>query len=201
MSSITASASRPEDSLRMNNALIAFASRHGQTERIALRVAKVLSDQGVTADLVDLGRVRRPSIADYRLIILAGPVHYGKHPRSLERFIRRNLAALDAVESILISVSNAAIAPEGEKQAEEYVAELTRRTGWTPQRSLLAAGAIRYTRYGFFLRRMMRRIAATHGRGTDVTRDYEYTYWPEVEEFARALAPDYRLTCGVSIPQ
>jgi menaquinone-dependent protoporphyrinogen oxidase len=183
-------AGRLKDSQRMTNALIAFATRHGQTERIALRIAKVLVDAGTTVDLVDLGRTRRtPAIDAYRLVIVAGPVHFGKHPRSLERFVRRNRAALDAVESVLVSVSNAAISVEGEKEAERTIAELTRRTGWKPRRTLLAAGAIRYTEYNLFMRWMMRRIAATHGRGTDTSRDYEYTYWPEVEEFAHALLP------------
>ena len=52
----------------MTNALIAFATRHGQTERIALRMAKVLFDGGTTVDLVDLGRTRRkPALNSSRL--------------------------------------------------------------------------------------------------------------------------------------
>ena len=172
----------------MSNALILFATRHGQTERIALHIAKVLADGAMNVDLIDLGRMRSsPALDGYPLVVVAGAIHFGRHPRVLERFVTRNRAALDAVEAVLVSVSNASISPEGEKEAERYVTELTKRTGWTPRRTLLAAGAIRYTRYNVFLRWLMRRIAVTHGRGADTARDYEYTYWPEVEEFARVL--------------
>ena len=174
----------------MPNALIAFASRHGQTERIALRMGKTLADSGMGVDLVDLRRVRQqPPIETYSVVVLAGAVYFGRHLRSLERFARRNRAALESVDSVLVSVSGAAMSADGLKEAERYTADLTRRTGWTPRRTLFAGGAIRYTDYNPLLRWIMRRIAVTHGRGTDTTRDYEYTYWPEVEEFARALAP------------
>ena len=171
----------------MTSALIAFVSRHGQTERIALRISKVLSDHGMAVDLVDIGRMRtRPPLEHYGLIIVAGAVQFGKHARRFERFIRDNRAVLE--DAVLCSVSGAAGDPKSRKEAEGYVTALERRTGWTPRRYLLAGGAIRYTQYGPLLRWMMRRIALTTGGGTDTTRDYEYTNWAEIEEFAYALA-------------
>ena len=172
----------------MPAALIVFATRYGQTERIALRLAKVLTDGGLIVDLADVRRTpHRPPLARYSMVIVAGPVYFGKHPRRLERFIRENLEALAHRDSVLVSVSGAAITAEGRKEAATFVAELTRRTGWTPGRTLLAGGAICYTRYNPLIRWMMRRISRAHGRSTDTSRDHEYTDWTEVEQFARAL--------------
>ena len=176
------------DSQRMSqHALIAFASRYGQTERIALRIGKILSDAGASVDFADLSRVKA-RLDGYDIVVLAGGIYFGKHPRALERFARANHEALSKIESVLVSVSGAAGSAPGMKEAERFVEVLTQRTGWTPKRTLLAAGATSYTKYNFLLRWMMRRIAAAHGQETDTSRDCEFTYWPEVEEFARALA-------------
>jgi len=52
---------------------------------------------------------------------------------------------------------------------------------------MVFAGATPYTRYGWFVRFMMRNIARRRGLGTDTSRDYEYTDWQAVEQFARDL--------------
>jgi menaquinone-dependent protoporphyrinogen oxidase len=49
----------------------------------------------------------------------------------------------------------------------------------------IAAGALLYTHYNFFIRWMMKRIVATAGGDTDTSRDYEYTDWNDVRAFAR----------------
>ena len=46
------------------------------------------------------------------------------------------------------------------------------------------AGALPYTRYNWFIRRVMKRIAAKAGGDTDTTRDYEYTDWQDLRSFA-----------------
>ena len=47
------------------------------------------------------------------------------------------------------------------------------------------AGALVYTQYGWFKRRVMRVIARREGGDTDMTHDHEYTDWQAVEQFAR----------------
>lgn len=47
-----------------------------------------------------------------------------------------------------------------------------------------AAGTLRYTRYGFFKRFLMKQINKREGGDTDTSRDYEYTDWDAVTAFA-----------------
>ena len=54
--------------------------------------------------------------------------------------------------------------------------------------SKTVAGALPYTKYGWLKKWIMRRIVAKAGGDTDTTRDYEYTDWNDVREFARAFA-------------
>src|ERR1043165_227833 len=75
--------------------------------------------------------------------------------------------------------------------APPIVEKFVRDTGWEPDVSATFAGATRYTRYGWLLRRIVRRAAAAaHPGDTDLTRDYEYADWNAVAAFARSFAAE-----------
>ena len=56
-------------------------------------------------------------------------------------------------------------------------------TGWQPVVTKQVAGALPYTRYNWFIRLVMKRIAAKAGGDTDTTRDYESTDWEDLRSF------------------
>ncbi len=166
--------------------LIVYASVYGQTEKIARRTADVVRAEGVYADVVAIDAI--PSgfdIDSYDAVIIAAPVHFGHHRRNAEEFTRRHLASLKALRSGLISVSLAVTGDR--KMAQSFVHDLSDRTGWTPDLDACIAGSEAFTKYGFFTRWIMRRIARKHGRTPEMTRDYEYTDWDAVDRFARAF--------------
>lgn len=171
--------------------LLVYASRYGQTRMIATRIADVVEQEGgrVHPWNVD-GIAAAVDLRAFDVVVLAGAVMWGRHARRLRRFISRNLALLSTVRSILVSVSNAACSAEGRPFAEEYAQRLFRETGWQPDSFVLFGGGTTFTKYGFFTRLVMTRVERDHGRGTDRTRDYDYTDWEAVDAFARSLAHD-----------
>ena len=62
------------------------------------------------------------------------------------------------------------------------------RCGWRPAITKMIAGALPYTRYNWLKRQMMKRIVAKAGGDTDTTRDYEYTDWIDLRNFAQDFA-------------
>ncbi|MGZ6125951.1 MAG: flavodoxin domain-containing protein, partial [Myxococcales bacterium] len=62
------------------------------------------------------------------------------------------------------------------------------RTGWRPNARLAVAGALPYSRYTPWTRLVMKFISWMTGGDTDTSRDYEYTDWEQVEDFARRFA-------------
>ena len=76
---------------------------------------------------------------------------------------------------------------EHEAIARKKVSELLDDAGFDPKAVGLFAGALQYTKYGWITRRVMKSISAKEGRDTDTTRDFEYTDWDAVDEFARAV--------------
>lgn len=169
--------------------LLIYASRYGQTQMIASRIADVVEQEGGRAHLWNVDAV--PATLDlgaFDVVVLAGAVMWSRHARRLRRFIRRKLAVLSSIRSILVSVSNAACSAEGRPVAEDYAHRLFRETGWQPDSFVLFGGSVTFTKYGFLTRLVMTRVERQNGRGTDRTRDYDYTDWEAVDAFARSLA-------------
>jgi menaquinone-dependent protoporphyrinogen oxidase len=169
--------------------LIVYASKHGQTQRVAMHLADELRACGAETFALEVSELPRdvmPHAAD--LVIVASPVYYGKHDKAIERFVIRQRPSLAKTRTAFVSVSGAAKSAESMPAAEEAVRLFLETTGWTPDRVAKFAGGEPYTRYGFFTRFIMKKIARDHGRVVDTKRDYDFTDWNAVTRFARALA-------------
>jgi menaquinone-dependent protoporphyrinogen oxidase len=175
--------------------LIAYATRQGQTEKIARRIADVLGEEGHTAELRDLDQVgKQIELSRYGAAIVTAPIHAGGYPPAVVSFLRREHARLNTVPAAFVSVGLAVASKtsDGRAQTLPLVSKLFERTGFRPSHVELVAGALKYSRYGFLTRYVMRRIAAHEGGDTDTSRDYEYTDWAALAEFSRTFAREAR---------
>ena len=166
--------------------LIPYGTSEGQTARIAEYLADMIRGQGHEAFPVDIQR-GAPAPAGYDAVIVGASVHRGKHQSWVGDFVRRNRPALERLPSAFFSVSLAIGdgAEKGRREAEGYVETFVQETGWRPGKVGLFAGALLYTKYGFFMRWIMKRIARSKGSpDLDTSRDYVYTDWAGVKRFA-----------------
>jgi len=177
----------------MAEVLVLFASREGQTEKIARRIAAVLEAKGHRVELRNSDSSRGElDLVRYRAILVGSPVRVGRYLPSIVRFVRNQREALQRVPSAFFSVSLAVAHhrnsdrrnEEGRAETMRVVEKFTRATGWSPLRIELIAGALQYSKYNFLIRFLMRRISAHAGGDTDMSRDYEYTDWAAVDRFA-----------------
>ena len=166
---------------------IAYATKEGQTARIAGYIAEVVRAHGHHADTVDIGHAKDGLQAGYDGVIVGSSIHMGKHDKHAAEYVRQNREALKKVPSAFFSVSLAAHGDEAE--AEGYVEEFEAETGWHSSHVALFGGALPYTQYGFLTRHLMKRIASDKpgNLGTDTSRDYVYTEWDGVRRFAEAF--------------
>jgi menaquinone-dependent protoporphyrinogen oxidase len=171
----------------MTSIQIAYGTREGQTAKIAECLAEVIRRHGCRAHPVDIGRSGEAAIEGWDAVIVGASVHLGKHERAVRDFVRTHRAALERLPSAFFSVSLAANQPTeaARREVDGYIEGFVRETGWRPARIGRFAGALLYTRYGFFTRWIMRRIARTKGSpDLDTSRDYVYTDWEGVRRFA-----------------
>jgi menaquinone-dependent protoporphyrinogen oxidase len=173
----------------MSNVLIVYATREGQTEKIAKCIAATVIAEGHAAELFDLEHSKeRRTPEQFDVVVIGAPLH-GGYPRSIVRFAREHRTFLNGARSAFFSVGLAVASrtSDGRAQTLRLVEKLTESTGWRPRRVELFAGALLYTKYNFLLRYIMRQITKKEGGDTDTSRDYEYTDWVAVDRFARDL--------------
>ena len=170
--------------------LVLFASIHGQTRRIAERIGAALAREGhaVSIQAADSAGAAA-AIARSDAVIVGGALRAGSHGRALERLVKAHRAELGQRAGAFFSVSlSAAGKPAQRAEAERCARRFCERTGWSPRFTTVFGGALPYSRYNFLLRFVMRRIVSAAGGDTDTSRDYEYTDWKAVDDFAAQLA-------------
>jgi menaquinone-dependent protoporphyrinogen oxidase len=167
----------------MGNILIPYGTTEGQTAQIAEYMAEVIRGHGHSAQPVNIKHAQGAALEDYDGVIVGASVHMGKHEGYVADFVRKNQAALKRLPSAFFSVS---LAAHGDiENAQSYVAEFERDTGWRPARIALFSGALLYTHYGFVKRNIMKKIARDKpgNLGIDTSHDYVYTEWDAVMRF------------------
>lgn len=170
----------------MIRVLIAYGTSEGHTAKIAEHIAGVIRENGHQAEPVDVGRTT-PDPRAYDAVIVGGSVHRGRHQTCVGEYVRETRQHLERLPTAFFSVSlvMASGTGKGRKEAWDCAEEFFRLTRWHPARVELFAGALLYTRYNFFVRWMMKRIARSYGsRDLDTSRDYVYTDWAAVRRFA-----------------
>ena len=175
----------------MSRIVVLYATTDGQTGRIARHVAAALSTEGVEAQVVDAAAPAPGfSLDGADAAVVAGSIRMGRHQRALTRLVRSRAAELARIPGAFLSVSlSAARATEpARRDVRKCIARFIEETGWTPDTILPVAGALLYSRYGFFLKRVMRFISRANGGDTDWSRDYEYTDWGRLTSFAQDFA-------------
>jgi menaquinone-dependent protoporphyrinogen oxidase len=177
--------------------LIPYGTSEGQTARIAEYLAGVIRARGYEAYPVDIKRSHAPEPGGYDAVIVGASVHMGDHETYVRDYVREHHAILERLPSAFFSVSLAAHddTEEARQEVEGYIEKFVQQTGWHPATIGRFAGALLYTRYGFFTRWIMKKIARDKGSpDTDTSRDYVYTDWNEVkhfaEEFMETLVPE-----------
>lgn len=170
--------------------LAIYGTRYGQAEAVLTRVARGLAGAGheVTVIRGDRSPGSR-GLEQYGAVVVAASVIRGRHQAYIRRFVLEHRDAIQARFSAFLSVSGAA--PESDPawraSAQRYVDAFVADTGWRPDVTRIVAGALRYRRYHWVLRLLMKRISASHGGPTDTSCDHEFTDWDGLDRFATEL--------------
>ncbi len=165
--------------------LILFSSRDGQTESIARFIAEDVRSF-TDSDVVNIQEIDKVNWQGYDRLLIAASIRYGHFAPEVHRCIADHLPELQARISGFISVNlTARKADKSTPETNVYTRKFLEQSPWTPDRCLVAAGALRYPRYRWFDKVMIRLIMKITGGETDTSKEIEYTDWPQVAEFAR----------------
>lgn len=195
----------------MISVCILYATREGQTRRIAEHIAADLRWRGFA---VEVTNVRDPTAASSltacAAAILAASAHVGRHEPEMVQFVKTHRDLLEHLPTAFLSVTLCEAGVERSdatpEEHDQFVADVHKvldrffaETGWHPQRVKPIAGALLYTHYNFLIRLVMKRIAKRAGGSTDTSRDHEYTDWVALDRFVAAFVEEFSAsTTGTS---
>ncbi|NYV42129.1 menaquinone-dependent protoporphyrinogen IX dehydrogenase [Cronobacter sakazakii] len=169
--------------------LILFSTRDGQTREIAFYIASQLQEMGEAVDVVNLHRAEAPDWTQYKKVVIGASIRYGHFHPTLDAFVKQHQQALNALPGAFFSVNLVARKPEKRTpQTNSYTRKFLLDSPWQPDRCAVFAGALRYPRYRWFDRFMIRLIMKMTGGETDTSKEVVYTDWPQVALFAQEIA-------------
>lgn len=177
----------------MGTVPVFYATTDGQTRRIAEQIASTLREQGLVSEARDVsGAMTAVDWVNVAGVVLGAPIYAGRHQKAAVDFAKSEARHLSVRPSAFFSVSLSAgsRSPAEVDAARALAKSFVAAAGWQPLRLACFAGKLAYTRYGFFKRQVMRFIAWREGAPTDARRDYEFTDWTAVRQFALDVARD-----------
>ncbi len=164
----------------MSKILIAYSTVDGQTKKIAETLAQELNGE-VTIKLFE----EINNLAEFDKIIIGSSIRYGKFPKKLYRFVQENQAILTEKEADFFGIN--LIARNPEKCCVEnnvYIRKFLDKISWQPHDVKIFAGALNYTTYKLFDKKMIQLIMKITDGPTDPTIDSEFTDWEQVSIYA-----------------
>jgi len=187
----------------MCEAPVLYATTEGQTERIARRIADGLRPAGLSSEAIDVGSdaAARIDWKQVRGALLGASLHAGSHQKRAREFAFANRDHLNGCPSWFFSVSLAirSTNPKEVSEAHRLAQAFADASKWRPRNVACFAGRLAYTKYGWFIRWFMQRIARKEGGSTDTSRDHEYTDWAAVDAFAARCATEI-LSAPIAAP-
>lgn len=178
----------------MKRVLVLYATREGQTRKIAVRIAKHLQDLGTRvqlADAADTTQVSTLDLAKFDLLVFGASMHAGGLEEELVTYVNGHRQQIEAMPRSLFLVLLSAATKDAELRARwlaDAAAKLNRQLRVRFEDIETIAGALTYSKYSLPLKWLMKRIARQAGEATDTSKDYEYTDWEQVETYAQRLA-------------
>lgn len=162
--------------------LIVYGTTEGQTRKIC----EFINDKAKESDhQVSLVNALESHIhpAAFDAVIIGASVHAGRYQAAVEHYVEENSQELNDKISAFLSVSLTAASDEEESWEElrGQTEAFLNKTGWHPTFIEQVAGALRYTKYNFLKKFIMRMIAKKSGGSTDTSKDAEYTDWEQLK--------------------
>ncbi|MGL4714058.1 MAG: menaquinone-dependent protoporphyrinogen IX dehydrogenase [Shewanella sp.] len=166
----------------MKRILIIYSSVHGQTQKIAKRLAQqlmALGNEVVTANIKAV-----PALTEFDKVIIGASIRHGKHHPALYEFIQQHQSILTQKVNGFFSVSLVARKPAKNTPATNpYMQAFLSKTTWQPQLLQVFGGNLNYQGYNAFDRNVIRFIMWMTKGPTAADTNVEYTDWQKVAEF------------------
>lgn len=170
----------------MDQFLIVYSSRYGQTAKISDHLAHTIRLKGYPVHVEDIEIQSNLSPKGFKGVLVGTPLYRSRYNTRVVQWVRKNKQELNQMTSgfFLVSLNAADKRPEAKINDQNLVQKFLSITDWVPSIMASFAGALVYPRYNFFIRFIMKRISKAAGEPVDTSRSHELTNWKQVDDFA-----------------
>jgi menaquinone-dependent protoporphyrinogen oxidase len=168
--------------------LVVYATTDGMTGQIAERLGEAARATGSNVDVLNAAALpERFDPSQYDGILVGASMHAQGYQRAATRFVRRYGGVLRARPNGFFSVCLSIVStnPKERAKSRSLAEQFPAKLGWKPDVVEIIAGALAFSRYGFFRHMAMKVIAKKEMGPVDATRDTVFTDWDAVDRFAR----------------
>ena len=166
-----------------------YATRDGQSRRIAEHISRRLAESDVLASPQDVALMQPADLAAASVVVLVAAVRYGRHLPEADRFLAAYRSLNSPPPLALASVNLTARKPaKTTATGNAYLRKVIARHRLAPALAVAFAGRLDYRRYGWLDRQIIRFIMLLTRGPTNPDTCIEYTSWPAVDEFAARIA-------------
>lgn len=177
----------------MNRILIVYATREGQTAKIARRIAQHIQNAGSAVTLIEAADADSGDAIDldtFDLLVFGASMHAGGLEKELVQFVVTHKERIQQAPSSFFLVLLSAATKDAvlrEESLQDARSKMDAQLPITFPDTEMIAGALMYSRYSLPMKWIMKRIAKKSGEDTDTSKDYEYTDWNQVGQYAERL--------------
>jgi menaquinone-dependent protoporphyrinogen oxidase len=161
----------------MTSVLVAYASKHGSTEGIALAIADRLRERGLEASASPVGELDGVGEAD--AVVLGSAVYVGSWMPEAVGFAETHAEALAERSVWLFSSGPLGVEVDDEEEQPRQLAQLRGLVG--PVEHRVFFGALERSKLGFGERIMVKAVKAPEG---------DFRDWDAIRAWADAIADD-----------
>jgi menaquinone-dependent protoporphyrinogen oxidase len=168
-----------------------YATRDGQSRRIAERIAERLAEQEIDTLPKDLGVLQpaHSSLEKTDLVVIVTAIRYGKLLPEARDFLA-TYQKLETKPKLVFLVVNLTSRKPGKETPEGsvYIRKAIKQYELAPVFARAIPGRLDYKRYTWRDRQLIRFIMLLTGGPTDLKTSIEYTPWNVVDDIAEKVA-------------
>ncbi len=135
------------------------------------------------------------ALATFDAVMVAAPIHAGQYANEIVEFVSKHSPELRNLPSLFYSIGLTVTSkdPKALVSLLDTTASFLKDAGWKPDKVEQIAGALLYTKYGFFKRMLMKSIMKKAGGDTDTSRDFVYTDWDALRTSVRQFTGQFEM--------
>lgn len=175
--------------------LIAYGTRYGSTEEISMKIADIMSKQGLEITILNTKKDKWPSLDQYDAVLIGSGIRIGKWTKEAKNFLKKNkkLLAEKPFLGVFVSSGDASYPDKYQEAKEKYLHNIITDLGYDLSKVTFEAFGGLFdmsdtSKMGWMNKKFMN-MAARDDKEANLTENVynDLRDWDQIESFANEV--------------